>query len=63
MGRFARTNVVIESVDPKTHTVTFQGQDPYVARRRVEKALENLEPEKIVAWFPDVRRCFQCSRG
>ena len=26
-GRFARTTVVIESVDPKTHTVTFKGQD------------------------------------
>jgi hypothetical protein len=26
-GRFARTTVVIESVDPKSHTVTFKGQD------------------------------------
>jgi len=26
-GGFLRTTVVIESVDPKTHTVTFKGQD------------------------------------
>ncbi len=26
-GRFARTTVVIESIDPKSHTVTFKGQD------------------------------------
>ncbi|HZO08780.1 MAG TPA: hypothetical protein VFC77_05340 [Myxococcota bacterium] len=27
IGRFARTTVVIDSVDPKTNTVTFTGQD------------------------------------
>jgi Cu/Ag efflux protein CusF len=26
-ARFARTTVVIESIDPKTHTVTFKGED------------------------------------
>ncbi len=26
-GRFLRTTVVIEAVDPKSHTVTFKGQD------------------------------------
>ena len=39
MGRFARTSVVIDSVDPKSHTVTFTGQDG------LKRAIPVMTPE------------------